>query len=58
MEGRIGTCIDCVSLEANDCPLYIAEDKNGFVVACCIVYIIAHGLTILRRVDDLTDYED
>jgi hypothetical protein len=55
---KFGPCQDCVSLEANDCPLYLCYDDDGFVIACCIVYVINHNLHIHGKIDGLLDYDD
>ena len=59
MESRIGLCLDCLSNGAYDCPMYICEDEEGFVIACCIVYAVKNSLTILGTIDSLRDrYEE
>lgn len=52
------TCENCGVKSTTDCALYICRDSQGFVIVCCIVYAIAHKLSILQRIDNLTDYED
>lgn len=50
---NVTPCIGCGGSEARDCPLYLCEDEQGFVLACCIVYAYAHNLTITGDVEDL-----
>ena len=49
---QIGVCFYCGTPEMGDCSLYVCEDKDGFAIACCIVYAIKHNLTIIRKVGD------
>lgn len=51
-------CINCGTRESWDCPLYLCEDDKGHVIACCIVFAINHHLTILRRIDDMKDWDE
>mgnify|MGYP001197145009 CR=1 FL=1 len=53
-----GTCVDCGVKGTSDCALYVCRDAQGFTIVCCIVYAIVHGLSILKRIDSPTDYED
>lgn len=57
MDTKFGTCVDCGKEESLDCQLYLCKDKEGFLVVCCIVYAINNSLTILKRLDGLTDTE-
>jgi hypothetical protein len=52
-----GTCIGCGTKESFNCPLYLCEDEHGHIIACCIVFAINHRLTILRRIDDMEDWD-
>lgn len=56
METKFGQCQDC--LQERECPLYLCIDKEGFLVICCIVYMINNSLTIVRRMDDMFDDPD
>lgn len=58
MNARIGPCVGCGSSESFDCPLYLCETNEEHVIVCCIVYAVVNHLTILRKIDTLTDYED
>ncbi len=58
METKFGLCIDCGTKESFDCPLYLAEDKDGFLIICCIVHAINNHLKIVQRMDGLLDNED
>ena len=58
MDAKFGSCLDCGSKESYDCPLYICEDKDGFLVICCIVYAVNNSLKIVQRMDGLLDKED
>ena len=58
MDARIGTCIDCGKPESSDCALYLCQDKQGFLIICCMVYAIVNHLTIMKRLDGLLGYDD
>ena len=45
-----GPCEDC-SASNEGCPLYVAQSPEGFIVICCIIYVINNGLSILAIVD-------
>ena len=43
-------CEGCLEGENQDCPLYICQTWDGFIVICCIVFAIEMGMSILSRV--------
>ena len=57
MDTRFGTCEGCGSEEARDCALYLCIGKDGFLLICCIVYMVNNGLAIVQRMDGLLDEE-
>ena len=58
MDTKFGTCVDCETGGIAECPLFICMDENGFVVVCCLVYVINNDLTILKCIDRPTDNEN
>lgn len=62
METKFGVCFDCGNEESRDCPMYLCVDKDGFIIMCCMVYVLNHHLRIIRAIDDVSDpdgdYED
>ena len=58
MDTKFGICVGCEMGENADCPLFICKDKDGFVLVCCLVYVINNDLTILKCIDRPTDKED
>ena len=58
MEAKFSLCVDCGTRESYDCPLYLVENQDGFLVICCIVHAINNSLKIIQRMDGLLDNED
>jgi len=58
VDTKFGLCVDCGLEEARDCPLYLCLGKDGFLVICCIVYMVNNGLAIVQRMDGLLGDED
>lgn len=46
-----GLCEGCLEGGYEECPLYLCQSNEGFIVICCIVYAIDNRLGILGLID-------